>query len=461
MTDRQVLSRLEAYRIQNIEEKYGVKEKYQDRRHATIRQGPDLTFLSHDAKVGLAMNSSIVAHPGAYSIDSQQSISTRNKPTTQAELLKLAEMNTTVSQIDDGLDGRNPPPRDKGHDGYYSHDGDPLSDLFNRMRGFQKNYEEESKDIDEGIKLWNMRRRQQFLCRVFTTIGILLILTVVITLSVIFTTAKTGSSNMDESNQSGSTNSDTIPFRIDDCYNPSLTDQGRFDELRSILITQHSNLSNSINEPYSSASVALCWLCNFDGLYVTPATDKGIRILERFVLALLYFSFVGNEHFDDTYNIFSSQNWLSSMDVCQWTLVECQESDSGEIRVSGLELSLVDLSGQYIPSEIALLQNLTNLRLYPRDMLGPIPSQLWQLTKLEEFSLSTLDEGGAVMNGLGNLTQLRFLLVKARFEGNLPDMSRLSKLTQLEIYDSFSDVITEFPDLHMFTNLGKSIYIII
>jgi hypothetical protein len=452
MSDRQDLSRLEAYRILTKEENYDENEKYQHKRHARIRQGPDLAFLSHDAKVGLAVRSSIVARPGAYSIDSQKSISIRNKPSTQAEMLKMVEMKTTVNDTNI-LDGRHIPPKDEGHDGVPSYEGDPLRDLFNRMNLFQKEFEAETRENDERIKLLDKRRR--LICWAVVTIGIVLILVIIIPVSIIFTKGSSESSISDESSHTGRPDSENIPFRIDDCYIPSMTDQARFDELRSLLISHHFNLSISIDQSYSSASVALCWLCNYDGLYLQPVAGNGRRILERFILALLYFSFVGNENFDNTFNIFSSQNWLSSMDVCNWTLVRCHESDNGDKSVSGLELSLVNLSGQKIPSEVALLQNLTNLHFYPRDMMGPIPTQLRQLTKLKEFTLSVLEDGGAKLNDIEYLIDLRFLLLKANYEGNLPDFNRLRKLTRLEIYDFDSKASVEFHDLQKLTNLGK------
>ena len=449
MTDRQNLSSLEAYYDSKKEESLEVIEKISNKGQSRRPQGPDLTFLSHDDKVRLAVRSSLLAGPGAYCSNDTHLSSTSNKP-TQAEMLKSAMRTLPVEVWND--DGRRNPPVDDGPQ-VPRNESDRLQTFHDQMNSFQERYDSEIKMEDERINILKEKRKRIWF--LVTTLLVILTITIVTSLSIAFALNPPSHQALD-SKQEDEHNFDLED--IDQCYSHPLMNQERFEQFRSLLKTLHPSISNSIDVPYSNASVALCWLVYHDRRHLQPLNDVDVvEIMERFLLAWIYFSFVEREHLtDDKYNIFSDQNWLSPSHVCEWTLVDCTKSSNGKNgHIHGLTFSKLDLAGRRIPSEIALLTNLTKLNFFPQELMGSIPSQLWDLTKLENFSLSIKNEGGTNFQGLEKLTHLQRLILQANFEGHLPEFSSLRQLTQLEIRDPSSVITSEFPDFRDLTNLSK------
>ena len=116
-----------------------------------------------------------------------------------------------------------------------------------------------------------------------------------------------------------------------------------------------SNVNASSVSADSSQGKALDWLLN-DG---TNACDGGSKMMQRYVLAVFYFSTMG-ESWD------MSTGWLSSDDPCTtWYGVGCG-SFSGKIDV--LDLDQNGIQGT-LPSELSSLESLTMLKLFDNNFL--------------------------------------------------------------------------------------------
>jgi Leucine-rich repeat (LRR) protein len=130
-----------------------------------------------------------------------------------------------------------------------------------------------------------------------------------------------------------------------------------------------------------------------------------------------------------------------------------------------------------IPAEIGNLENLTYLNIFQNSLSGEIPAEIGNLTNLEYLnlnfnnltgeipveiggltSLSTLSLNNNILQGnlpeeLGNMSNLVTLYLHANeFDGNIPD--NFANLTTLEYVQLNDNKIIGLPDLSSLTNLN-------
>jgi hypothetical protein len=100
-----------------------------------------------------------------------------------------------------------------------------------------------------------------------------------------------------------------------------------------------------------------------------------------------------------------------------------------------IDLASSNLSGP-IPSELALLTQLTSLNLFQNNLIGTIPSELGLLTELTYFGASWNALSGTLPSDLSRLTKLVHLDVSSNgLRGTLPgQLGLLSQLTLLDIW---------------------------
>ena len=110
-----------------------------------------------------------------------------------------------------------------------------------------------------------------------------------------------------------------------------------------------------------------------------------------------------------------------------------------------------------LPSGIFELTGLTQLELDNNMFTGPIPAGIGDLTNLTYLELDNNHLSGTIPHEIGNLDKLETLdLEKNELEGPLP--SDFNKLTQLTYLDISHNHFTALPDLSTLTNL-ESLYI--
>ena len=122
----------------------------------------------------------------------------------------------------------------------------------------------------------------------------------------------------------------------------------------------------------------------------------------------------------------NNTNWLSDTPVSEWYGVTTNESG----RVTGLYLGDNQLSGP-IPSELANLTDLEELDLTSNQLTGPVPAWLGNLSNLTSLGLWGNQLTGSIPPQLGNLSELTVLsLSRNQLTGSVP--SQLADLSNLE-----------------------------
>lgn len=124
----------------------------------------------------------------------------------------------------------------------------------------------------------------------------------------------------------------------------------------------------------------------------------------------------------------NNRNWLSNASLDSWHGVTTDRNG----RVIELDLSENELNGT-IPSELGNLTYLEDLDLSHNQLSGTIPSELGNLTNLEALSLYANRLSGVVPPELGNLTNLEALaLFENNLRGTVPlELAKLKKLSLL------------------------------
>ncbi|BAS88426.1 Os04g0291900 [Oryza sativa Japonica Group] len=134
---------------------------------------------------------------------------------------------------------------------------------------------------------------------------------------------------------------------------------------------------------------------------------------------------------------------------------DCTFSNNTLCRITKLRVNKLDVVGQ-IPSELQNLTRLENLALGFNPLSGPLPKELGNLTNLISLGISLNNFTGGLPEELGNLTKLKQLYIDSSgFSGPFP--STFSKLQNLQILLASDNGFTgKIPDyLGSMTNLEE------
>ena len=154
---------------------------------------------------------------------------------------------------------------------------------------------------------------------------------------------------------------------------------------------------------------------------VTEADNDNDADAERAALVALYDATGGNNWTDNT-------NWKSQEPVGNWYGVTVESG-----AVTELNLTANSLNGE-IPSEIGDLSGLEELWLGNNALSGSIPAEIGDLISLTLLDLSTNALSGSIPAEIGNLTSLeRLWLENNRLSGEIPE--GIGNLTSLERLD--------------------------
>lgn len=225
---------------------------------------------------------------------------------------------------------------------------------------------------------------------------------------------------------------------------------------------------------------AVQWLANVDG---SKLRVDNAHLMQRFVLAVLFYSTSGTEeHVHPEGNWSSQSSWLSSSGYCIWEGVECATDPNGPHfdgngAVTALNLTRHGLAGS-LPSELKALSSLTWLDLSRNALTGTLPESLASLKELKDLILRENQLSGTIPTNYGlKFSSLRQLslgwnklhggiprqvehMVNLRdlglehnlLDGNVPDLEDMSKLKHLYLQGNkltgpFPSSVTKLTDL--------------
>ena len=132
------------------------------------------------------------------------------------------------------------------------------------------------------------------------------------------------------------------------------------------------------------------------------------------------------------YNNTSSLDWNLANSPCQWSGVQCSDG-----HVVSLQLVHKQLTGT-IPSEIGQLTQLQQLDLTNNQLEGELPEEIGQLAQLTVLELTDNQLNGEIPQAIGQLTQLQYLdISENQLVGEIPlEINLLTKLEFLILYDN-------------------------
>ena len=182
------------------------------------------------------------------------------------------------------------------------------------------------------------------------------------------------------------------------------------------------NISSSpeIYDSNTNQWKAYDWLVNHDTFFVCPGDDN---VIQRYVLALLYFSTSGDFwnkcSANGSRSICEYARFLSGAHECDWGGVHCDSSS----HVISLRLDETQLIGQ-LPNEIGSLPMLRELDMDSNMLVGSIPGSLGQLEHLEVVDLDNNRLTGSIPVELYHASALRVLdLDHNRITGELSHLA--------------------------------------
>ena len=190
------------------------------------------------------------------------------------------------------------------------------------------------------------------------------------------------------------------------------------EELRSWIAPTREDLLRLL-EPTSAQSQALDWLHNDP---VTLTTGRSTRsVLERYVLAVLYYSTSGPSWKFD---------YLSDDDVCTWNNQKAATNSSQSMLgvhciEGGASIGTVALSGNKLrgtlPWELSLLTSLEVMNLGVNSLSGSIPTQFVEMTNLQVLLVNVNSLVGSIPSRISDLTKLEVFQVNGNgLAGRLP-----------------------------------------
>eukprot|EP00934_Nitzschia_sp_Nitz4_P006949 Nitzschia sp. Nitz4//scaffold9_size221794//207434//210292//NITZ4_001387-RA/size221794-snap-gene-0.114-mRNA-1//1//CDS//3329561124//6939//frame0 len=212
---------------------------------------------------------------------------------------------------------------------------------------------------------------------------------------------------------------------VDGIYGES-TFSSRYSDARKVIVALSQGNSTKVDEPATVQRRAACWLADEDELQLEIGHETISEVLQRYTLALLYYTWVSESDLDQ--RSMGKSDFLSSAHECEWDVVLCGESRT----VSALLLTDSNLAGRF-PEELANLNSLSFLEITLNEITGTIPTEIGELSLLEYFAVAFNSFSGTIPSEIGLLTKLEFINMRSSdIEGTIPtQLGNLGKLKTL------------------------------
>eukprot|EP00567_Pseudictyota_dubia_P004580 CAMPEP_0197441490 /NCGR_PEP_ID=MMETSP1175-20131217/7746_1 /TAXON_ID=1003142 /ORGANISM="Triceratium dubium, Strain CCMP147" /LENGTH=1129 /DNA_ID=CAMNT_0042971775 /DNA_START=147 /DNA_END=3536 /DNA_ORIENTATION=+ len=192
----------------------------------------------------------------------------------------------------------------------------------------------------------------------------------------------------------------------------------RMERIRAVLLSHMDGMSPSsrtaLDDAESPQGQALNWLVEQDERRVDPVNEK--TIVQRYVLALLFFSTSGPKSWKDKLNFLSSQH------ECEWNIRN---------RTEGYTICTNDYKGDYDCHEFAYVgagcekdEETVKVLAIPKNRLkGTLPEELCLLSDLEQMYFLVNDLRGTIPGCILSFSSLELLYLHGNdLSGRLPEI---------------------------------------
>lgn len=205
--------------------------------------------------------------------------------------------------------------------------------------------------------------------------------------------------------------------------------------------------SDPLNDPNSAQSQALAWLNGNENLEAYSSA----RILQRFVMASLFYSTVGTQWNKD-------DGWMTDEDECKWHSSETENpvcDGSGSLDLMDLDSN--NVAGTIVWADFATLANeLTVVDFHNNSVSGSLPTQIGLLTNLVTLDVSANQVTGTLPPEIGRLNRLVYMDFGNNFlSGTLPStLAGMIGLETLQLNDN--DITGKIPtEIGLMSNLER------
>lgn len=214
--------------------------------------------------------------------------------------------------------------------------------------------------------------------------------------------------------------------------------------------------AETISDPADLANItspqfrAAAWVADEDELQAEQ--DNGHQLLQRYVLAVYYFSTGGDEWEECFRNdaCVVGFSWLTGgRSECLWHGVRCTTDGKVQKLLIGNQAPLGNNQVGTLPSELAELTDITSLVMLRGKVGGTIPTEFGRFTKMDSiFIQGQLLTGGIPEELIQNCRELQMLAIGDNYlNGTIPTtIAMLPKLLDLQLWGNrFTGTIpTEF-----------------
>jgi Leucine-rich repeat (LRR) protein len=226
----------------------------------------------------------------------------------------------------------------------------------------------------------------------------------------------------------------------------------RLHSIQDVVLGKGISHSDDFKDATSAESRALRWISYTDPARLDPKTTNATILLQRYVLAVLYYSSyiafevsAGKQHpieRDDDVQYQGVPNpgwrrsdyWMSAKGICQWYGVECPPK-----RIGASLISNGIVKNQYDENGMVLALNMTNNQVY-----GQLPSSLKALEAMYALDLSHNNIQGTFPNQVGYMFSIKTLyLHQNQMTGAIPaDIGFLEQCQDLNLgHNAFTNTI--------------------
>jgi hypothetical protein len=240
---------------------------------------------------------------------------------------------------------------------------------------------------------------------------------------------------------------------------PTLAKCGTTPEERSVrILSVLDSVANpiSLRDPDSIQGKAADWLIGQDEYLLCPEDPK---LVQRFALAVIYFATNGDDWlqcsadgtdlcgFEDPF--VGDSRFLSADNECSWAGITCDP----DMCVTEIEFELNNLVGT-IPTEIALLKELSVWGMERGGLQGKIPTEIGALTKLTFLDLDYNKLTGSLSSELLSLSSLTQLDINDnKMTGSIDGIGVFPNMSFLQLHNnSFTGTVPQA--VGTYSNLG-------